>query len=301
MAGARSGTGRFRDHGMRAPILDSVMILAKPLQPMIRICTVLLVAALLSLSGIGGGVFAADETTAQSLAQASQDAANDPIEPVNRAIFSFNDFLQRLIIRPLAELYVLMLPDMVRDGVRNVLSNIRTPVVLANDILQGEGGRALETTQRFFINTTMGVGGFFDAADKMGIKVHDEDFGQTLAVWGIGEGFYLVLPLFGPSNPRDAVGKLGDFYLDPVSQWSANTDRDEITYARTLVSGVDSFSRVMDELQKLKDTSIDYYAAVRSISRQKRETDIRNGKPSEGAPLPDIKYDFNAKLSAASY
>ncbi len=276
--------------------MDTLLNFTVPPRKLIRIGLVLVLTALLT----GWGTFApaaeAPPTAPQVIAQAADDDVGDPIEPVNRAIFSANDFLQRLLFRPMAEFYTLLVPDFMRDGVRNVLNNLRTPVVLANDLLQWEGQRALDTTKRFFINSTIGIGGIIDVADEWGIKGHDEDFGQTLAVWGVGEGFYLVLPILGPSNPRDGIGKLADFYLDPLSQWSANTDREEITYTRTLLGGIDSFSRVMDDLEKLKETSIDYYAAVRSISRQKRKTEIRNGKPAEGAPLPDIIYDFNAEL-----
>lgn len=235
---------------------------------------------------------------AESVAQAQPAAsdANDPIEPLNRVIFDFNEFLYGILIRPLAEVYVLVLPQEARDSVRNFLSNIRTPVVLANDLLQLEGTRAWQTTQRFFINTTVGVGGLIDVAKIWGIDGHDEDLGQTFAVWGVPEMFYLVLPILGPSNPRDAVGKFLDSYLDPINYWADNTDREGITWGRTVVGGIDSYSRVMDELKKLKETSIDYYAAVRSISRQKREAEIRNGAPSD-APLPDIRYDFNAELT----
>lgn len=169
--------------------------------------------------------------------------------------------------------------------------------MLANDLLQGEMGRAWETTQRMVINSTVGVGGLVDVADKWGIKKHSEDLGQTFAVWGVGEGFYLVLPFFGPSNPRDAVGKFLDSFLDPLSHYADNTNREEISYTRTFLGGVDEFSRVMNDLQKLKETSVDYYAALRSVARQKREADIRNGTPKEGAPVPDLRYDFNAQFT----
>jgi len=229
------------------------------------------------------------------LAQAAADV-NDPLEPMNRVIFQFNEFLQGLILRPLAEFYTLMLPDEGQEAVGNFLDNLRSPVVLANDLLQGEMKRAWITTKRLAINSTAGIGGLMDVADKWGIKAHSEDLGQTFAVWGVPDGFYLVLPIFGPSNPRDAVGTFLDSYLDPVSHWLDNTHRDEWSTARTVVGGVDEFSGVMDDLQKLKETSIDYYAALRSITRQKREADIRNGAPSD-APLPDLKYDFNADLT----
>jgi phospholipid-binding lipoprotein MlaA len=229
------------------------------------------------------------------LAQTAADV-NDPLEPMNRVIFQLNEFLQGLILRPLAELYTLMLPDAGQEALDNFLDNLRSPVVLANDLLQGETKRAWVTTKRLAINSTVGVGGLIDVADKWGIKPHSEDLGQTFAVWGIPDGFYLVLPIFGPSNPRDAVAKFLDSYLDPVSHWLGNTHRDEWSSARTVVGGVNEFAGVMDDLQKFKETSIDYYAALRSISRQKRKLDIRNGVLSD-APLPDLKYDFNADLT----
>ena len=268
--------------------------------------TAIAVAALLTMAAPGAS---ADETAApsnptdnESVAQAQPAAsdANDPLEPVNRAIFAFNEFIYALIIRPIADAYVLVIPQEARDGVKNALGNVRSPVVLANDLLQGEFTRAWQTTERMFINTTVGVGGVVDVAKMWGINGHDEDVGQTLAVWGVPEMFYLVLPILGPSNPRDAVGQFADGYLDPLSYWMSNTNREEITWGRTVLSGVDSYSRVMDDLKKLKETSIDYYAAVRSIARQKRETEIRNGAPLV-TPLPDIRYDFNAQLTTGNH
>lgn len=233
----------------------------------------------------------------EQIAQTADNDINDPLEGVNRAILDFNEFVQALILRPVAEIYVLMIPDVARDAIRNALDNLRSPVVLANDLLQGEMDRAWDTTLRMVINSTVGVGGLVDVADQWGIKKHSEDLGQTFAVWGVGEGFYLVLPFFGPSNPRDAVGKFLDSFLDPLSHYADNTNREEISYTRTFLGGVDEFSRVMDDLQKLKETSVDYYAALRSVARQKREADIRNGTPKEGAPVPDLKYDFNAQFT----
>ena len=226
----------------------------------------------------------------------TSNEVNDPLEPINRVTFKFNEVVHTLILRPLAEIYKLILPDEGRIAVRNFLKNLRSPVVLANDLLQGEADRAWATTQRLAINTTLGLGGLLDVADKWGIKSHSEDLGQTFAVWGIPDGFYLVLPIFGPSNPRDALGKFVTSYLDPVSYWSDNTHRDDWSMARTVVGGVDEFAGVMNDLQKLKDTSVDYYAALRSISRQKRNTEIRNGELGD-APIFDLKYDFDADLT----
>jgi phospholipid-binding lipoprotein MlaA len=254
--------------------------------------------AFLAFATVTGQAFAAEKPQShQLIAQATEDV-NDPLEPINRFMLSVNEFITDIFLRPMGEIYVIFIPEGAREVVHNMLNNIYSPVVLINDLLQGEPGRAWDTTRRLVINTTLGVGGMFDPAkDHFGIEGHTEDLGQTFAVWGVPEGFYLVLPVFGPSNPRDAIGKLWlNSYLDPMSHYLDNTDRSEASNARTFVGGVDEFSRVMDDLQKLKETSIDYYAALRSIARQKRETEINNGVPREGAPLPDLKYDFNAEF-----
>ena len=262
-----------------------------------RLIAICLLPAFLFLSMDRTSVAATAQQSAAVVAEVAETDYNDPLEPVNRVILEFNEFVQALILRPIAEIYVLLLPDFAREAIHNALNNLSTPIVLANDILQGEPDRAMVTTQRFFVNTTIGLGGLVDAAKKMGIEGHTEDLGQTFAVWGIPEGFYLVLPIFGPSNPRDAIGKYLNSNLDPISHWADNTNREYITLTRTVVDGVDEFSRVMDDLQKLKETSIDYYAALRSIARQKRQAEILNGVPQEGAPLPDLKYDFNAEFT----
>ena len=145
-------------------------------------------------------------STPATLAQSNKvgDASsgdNDPLELLNRAIFDFNERVQILLLRPAGTVYRGVLPQPVRDSVSNALDNLRSPIVLANDILQGEPERAWQTTQRLVINSTLGIGGLIDAAKKMGIPKHSEDFGQTLAIWGVGEGFYLVLPIFGPVEP----------------------------------------------------------------------------------------------------
>ena len=137
----------------------------------------------------------------------------------------------------------------------------------------------------------------------MGIERHGEDFGQTLAVYGMGEGFYLVLPIFGPSSPRDAFGKLViDPYLDPLGLWLGNTDRQNIEYTLTGAKGLDEYAGIVDELNQVKKTSVDYYAAVRSLYRQKRKTEINNGSILELPPIPDLSYgitpeDFDQPLA----
>jgi len=258
------------------------------------------IAAILALTVSGAIASPADQARPVELAQAStaNEDVNDPLEGLNRLIFDLNEFIQAMLLRPASEFYVGFMPPPMREAVSNVLDNLRTPIILANDLLQGEGARAWQTTQRFVVNSTYGVAGIVDRAEEMGIPKHNEDFGQTLAVWGVGEGFYLVLPLFGPSSPRDGIGKhLVDGYFDPVDAWLENTDRDSAVWARTAVGGVDTYSNVADELAQVKKTSIDYYAAIRSIYRQKRSADIRNGEDSDLAPIPDINYELSTTPS----
>ena len=243
-----------------------------------------------------GNVAAAAEASDPFIdqAQAAEEDVNDPLEPINRVIFQFNEIVQQVILYPATSIYEIFIPPPVRTAVRNVLNNLKTPIILANDILQGEPERAWTTTQRFVINTTVGIGGIFDRAEGMGYERHKEDFGQTMGVWGVGEGLYLVLPIFGPSNPRDAVGKMVvDGYFDPLGYYLKNTDQEEYSYARMVIDGVDQYGSVREELARVKKTSVDYYAAVRSLYRQKRESEIRNGASGDLPAIPDLSYEWN--------
>ena len=242
-----------------------------------------------------------------TLAQASgEEAVNDPLESLNRSIFGFNEGLQDWLLRPIAKFYNANVNLTVRQGISNFLDNLSSPVIFANDLLQGEFERALTTFGRAFINTTIGIVGFADVASEFGIERHDEDFGQTLAVYGMGEGFYLVLPIFGPSSPRDAIGKFViDSYLDPLGLWLDNTDRQNIEYTLAGAEGLDEYAGIVDELNQVKKTSVDYYAAVRSLYRQKRKTEINNGSILELPPIPDLSYgitpeDFDQPLAGVN-
>ena len=242
-----------------------------------------------------------------TLAQASgEEAVNDPLESMNRAFFEFNEGFQDVLLRPIAKFYNANVNLTVRQGISNFLDNLSSPVIFANDLLQGEFERALTTFGRAFINTTIGIVGFADVASELGLERHDEDFGQTLAVYGMGEVFYLVLPIFGPSSPRDAIGKLViDSYLDPLGLWLDNTDRQNIEYTLAGAEGLDEYAGIVDELNQVKKTSVDYYAAVRSLYRQKRKTEINNGSIFELPPIPDLSYgitpeDFDQPLAGVN-
>ncbi len=228
------------------------------------------------------------------VAQASKDEEeiNDPLESLNRYIFDFNEFLQDIILRPVSQFYNENVPVAFRRGLSNFLDNLSTPVILANDILQGEFQRALQTFGRAFVNTTIGMLGIADVASELGVERHKEDFGQTLAVYGFGEGFYLVLPIFGPSNPRDVIGKfVVDPYLDPLGLWLDNTNREELDYTLSGIRGLDEYAGIVEELNQVKKTSVDYYAAIRSLYRQKRKTEINNGSILDLPPIPELGYD----------
>ncbi|MFQ5957967.1 MAG: VacJ family lipoprotein [Alphaproteobacteria bacterium] len=209
---------------------------------------------------------------------------NDPLESLNRGIFEFNRFADGILIKPLALMYRTFIPPEVRRGTRNFLENLRTPVTLANDLMQGKMERAGNTIGRFVINSTVGIGGVMDMADRFGMEGHREDFGQTLAVWGTGEGFYLMLPLFGPSNPRDVIGLVADAFLDPLSY----VLDDDILATRTVVRGVDERESVIDTLDEIERTSLDFYATLRSLYRQRRDDEIRDGAPAPLIPIPSI-------------
>ena len=222
---------------------------------------------------------------------------NDPIEPVNRAIFSFNQGLDAVILKPVASVYKQVLPQTLQDGIRNFLNNLRTPLILANNLLQGDIDGAHQTIARFTTNSILGIGGFGDPAGDLGVKYRSEDFGQTLGVWGIGEGPYLMLPIFGPSNPRDLIGLVVESVADPIDIWADNTDRDAIPISRQLLRGIDRRARNLKTIDGLEKSSLDFYATVRSLYRQVRADEIRNGDTDDKIPSPSISLDEDPALA----
>jgi phospholipid-binding lipoprotein MlaA len=217
-------------------------------------------------------------------ADAQELSQSDPLEPANRAVFEANNFLDQLLFEPVSRMYRAFLPALVREGITNVLTNAATPVVLANDLFQGEWLRAHNTFGRFMLNTITGAGGIIDVATWAGMpEGHYEDFGQTLAAYGIPSGPYLVLPILGPSNPRDAAGRAVDLVMNPTF-WLLPTDA---SIAKTSVDGINLRSQNIETIDELRRTSLDFYTATRSLFLQLRAAEIRNGRP---APIEDI-YD----------
>jgi phospholipid-binding lipoprotein MlaA len=217
---------------------------------------------------------------------------NDPIEPVNRAIFAFNNVFDRFLFEPVAKIYDAVFPGFVKDGVQNFMRNLRSPIIVANNLLQGDFGDAGVATARFVINSTVGVAGLVDVASTQGFNYEEEDFGQTLGVWGVGNGMYIVLPILGPSSLRDAGGKVADLAFDPLFIWSNNTHNDWVYYTRAGVEAIDNRARAIKAIDDLRKNSLDYYAAVRSAYGQRRAALVRDdGRHQNGAVVAMPDYD----------
>jgi len=222
-------------------------------------------------------------------AQPARADDGDPLEPVNRAIFSFNEVVDGLILAPAAELYGLLVPDLAKEGIGNVLGNLRAPAVFVNRVLQGQREQAGVTFGRFLVNSTLGVGGIFDMASQFGLEAEDpEDFGQTLGHYGVGDKPYLVLPILGPSNPRDALGRAVDGVLFDPMFYVAPT---EARLSRTVTEGVDLRHELDPLLDDLKEGSLDHYAAMRSAFRQRRAAEVRGDDPAATDPGYDAIFE----------
>ncbi|MCQ4162070.1 MlaA family lipoprotein [Roseomonas sp. GC11] len=230
-------------------------------------------------------------------ALAEYEQTNDPLEPFNRTMYAVHDGIDTVLLRPAAQVYRFIIPQPVRGGIRNVLANLRSPVILLNDGLQGETQRFGTTLGRFLLNTTLGVGGIFDVAKDFGLPAHGEDFGQTLAVWGVGEGPYLFLPVLGPSNPRDLAGFGVDIAANPTTWVIANGNDTVQTlgYVQTGLTVLDAREGLIETLDSVKETSLDPYATLRSAYRQRRQNDIRNGG---GQPSPALGTGLGAGVQA---
>lgn len=212
---------------------------------------------------------------------------SDPIEGVNRGVFKFNDAVDTAVLRPVALGYREAVPQPARTGIRNFLRNLKSPTIIANNLLQGDLEGAGNSTTRMAANTLLGVGGIFDVAGAEGVQYEEEDFGQTLGVWGVGNSPYIVLPLLGPSSARDATGFIVDGYADPVRLWLTNTDNEGWYYGLVGVRTIDAREALIDVLDDLKKNSIDYYAATRSSYAQRREALVRD-ESAESVNLPEM-------------
>lgn len=240
---------------------------------------VAMLAGVLALSGCATRPAADDPE-----ARAEFRENNDPAEPFNRRMYGVNNVIDRNVLRPVAVGYRAVVPGSVRLGVRNVLGNLRTPVVVLNDVLQGEPRRAGDTLGRFVVNSTAGFGGIFDVAqDHFGVRGHTEDFGQTLATWGVGEGPYIFVPVLGPSNPRDLAGFGVDIATNPLTWVGQGVVVDALSYARAGATVVDTRESLIEVLDDVNRSSLDPYATLRSGYRQRRNAEIGN-RVGQAAP-----------------
>ena len=210
---------------------------------------------------------------------------NDPLEPTNRFFYRITDGLDTYVLRPVAVAYRDVVPDRVRRPIHNVITNLGLPAQFANDVLQAKPRRAGDSMMRFVINTTAGVGGLFDVATDLGYPDHSADFGMTLAVWGVGEGPFLFLPVLGPSNPRDAVGSGANIALDPLT-WATFGGYRTLGVARAGVGLVDTRERLIDQVDSIKRGALDPYATFRSLYRQNRADEVNKARADGPATVP---------------
>ena len=231
--------------------------------PLYKVTLVLLLATTLGLGGCATG---------------EDRDPRDPLEPLNRATHSFNDMLDRAVIKPLAQGYNFIMPVPANRGVSNFFNNIADVRSALNNLLQFKIGRAFSDVGRVAVNTTVGVLGLIDVASNLNLPRYGEDFGQTLGVWGFGPGPYLVLPILGPSSGRDSVGLVVDWYTDPI-RWLLNDD----TWRWRLrgLQLVDTRAGLLNASRVLEQAALDEYAFVRDAFLQRRQSLVYDGNPPD--------------------
>lgn len=215
----------------------------------------------------------------------------DPWEPYNRGMTTFNNGVDRVLLKPLAKGYRFITPDPLERGFSNMFSNLNTPVVLVNNLLQGKPGAALSDTGRFLVNSTIGIAGLFDPASHMGLEKHNEDFGQTLAVWGVASGPYLVLPFWGPTTLRGAVGTVPDQLLHGRNLIDESSIRDKLVVLQIIQTRASLLS-----LDEQIAASNDPYIFVREAILQRRNFLIYDGQPPEPVDEFELEEGFDEDL-----
>jgi phospholipid-binding lipoprotein MlaA len=250
---------------------------------MMRRCAAVLAAGLLAAGPPESA--SAEDRSPTSAPGADPDApAEDPWEPFNRPIFAFNDFLSRHVLEPVGRGWKFVVPSFVRDSISRVYVNARTPAVMVNDLLQGKPRAAGVDLARFVMNSSVGLAGLLDPAAAIGLEANEEDFGQTFGVWGIPAGPYLVLPLLGPSSPRDTVGRAADSaatgygWFIPI--WASASI--------TTVDTANSFSFFADDIAEERAAAFDWYAAVRNAHVSRRENLVRDRAESPEEDEDDL-------------
>lgn len=207
---------------------------------------------------------------------------SDPLEPVNRGIYKFNDAADTYVLKPVAKGYVWATPTFVRKGVTNFFANLVYPITIVNQFLQGKPAEGFSDTGRFLVNTTLGLGGLFDPATPLGLKAHDEDFGQTFGVWGVGQGWYLMLPFLGPSTNRDLTGRLFAIPLNPTYY----VNESEIVLGASALDVINTRAMLLNA-DRLVRNQFDPYVFIRDAYLQRRRSAVHDGNP----PREDFDFD----------
>jgi len=215
---------------------------------------------------------------------------NDPFESINREIFAFNNGADEYIIGPIAHAYRDVFPDPVRDSIRNFLLNLKAPLSAINATLQGNVTKGFTAVGRFAINSTVGILGFFDIADYIGLEPVDEDVGQTFGAWGIEPGPYLILPILGPSSTRDLAGKVADWLIDPVGLYLIRKDYEDFLLATKVTKALDTRVELDGVIEGTRENSLDPYAIMRTMYLQRRAKQIAN-EESQETSIYDIDID----------
>jgi len=229
----------------------------------------------------------------------------DPYEKVNRHIFAFNQEVDKVLLKPLAETYQAVVPNSVDQGVTNFFTNINDILVVANDLLQVKFKQALADAGRFLVNSTVGVIGLFDVASEHGLPRHEEDFGQTLGHWGFDSGPYLVLPLLGSSSIRDALGRGMDTFLDPRVYYalSEQSDVQDLILFTNVLRALDIRADLLQVEELLDTAALDSYAYVREAYLQRRKYLVYDGHPpkSEQSNEKDLFDDLDSSTENLSH
>lgn len=240
-----------------------------------------------TMRGIVSALSLAACLAAPTFASAQEAQQSDPWEGFNRGLFAVHEGVDQTVLEPVARGYRAATPGVFRQGVRNVLRNLRGPVIFANDVLQGEFERAGTTAARFGVNSTIGIVGILDPATSFGLDRHDEDFGQTLGVWGVDPGPYIFVPLMGPTNVRDALGRVADIAFDPLT-WAEFDEVDDVRIARTAFNGLSAREGTLETIDDIRRDSLDPYVTIRTSYGLLRESAIQNG-PTDVQDLPDFE------------
>ena len=217
---------------------------------------------------------------------------NDPLEPMNRAVFRFNQGAYDYVLKPAVKGYRAGVPDMIKTGIQNVFVNLKQPIYMINALLQGDLEATGTIAGRFALNSVFGVAGIFDLATREEMPVIRRDFGQTLAVWGVKDsGPYIVLPIIGPTTVRDGIGMGADAFADPVG-WVLYNQEPWLSYARTGVDGFLAFENRHDLLEDLEKNSTDYYATMRSMYQQNRQKEVLELRGEAQEVQESYDFDF---------